>query len=397
MKTELRRWLEDELSRLGERLPPLEERARSFWRDPGTPELSVWAQPAVAQPIPEPADGTVTERHLYQHIHTIVRPALESRSYGFDTVPVVYVHTRHYTGAPFGTRFGAVVMGGKVTFPDSLPPERRTGWFASVEPVVKGAGDIDRLLEVDVAQSPAVQAIVRACEEIGEIVRGRLIVVPYSSVQPLDMAADLMGHVRFYELIATEPETALRLLQVCSRKWHDVVRLQERIIGERTGYYQFEPGLRIADMILKYLSPASIREVVLPCTKEFASDAAEVFVDLDHPDPSLLGDYLGLPGVYAFGVRDNWKPEMVIDAFADHIILRLNFDWHYHPGQAPDTTVRHPWDTYRRRLSAYARRLRVHVHVSGWGDTPTERVNDLRRDLEDLRHAWDIGGATDPV
>ena len=62
MKTELRRLLEDEFQVIGEQMPAWEREINDFWLRPAEPDLAIWAVPYWLRDIPEPPDGTVSER-----------------------------------------------------------------------------------------------------------------------------------------------------------------------------------------------------------------------------------------------------------------------------------------------------------------------------------------------
>ena len=87
-RSDLRRYLEDQLDALAEPMRAFESEARDFREHPGMPALSVWADfPALAE-APAPPPGNVTERALYEQLHRTVKPALESRQCGWVTVRV---------------------------------------------------------------------------------------------------------------------------------------------------------------------------------------------------------------------------------------------------------------------------------------------------------------------
>jgi len=365
----------------------LEHEARDFWFHPEEPALRVWAQfPAPAE-IPEPPPGSVSEQELYQQLMTRVKPTLQSRRYGPAAVPVLHAHDEHYQGPPFRTHFLAIVMGAEVVYPPDVPVHERMGYRAWVRPLIGDVSEIDALEDVDISQSPALQAVLRAYEEMGEIVQGRVPFTHYSPTLPLDFAADVAGHTRFYELMGADPEAAARLLDICTRKWLEMMSLQEKAAGGRWTNARYEPGLAVGDMILPFLSPKNIRDVVLPYNAQSSAAYGGIVVGIGHPDPSLLDEYLQLPGLRGVSVHKDWPAEPVVEALRDKLVLRLGFTWHYHAGQKPRPTCI-PWDECRRRLAQFAGKLRVEVAVSCRGETPEETRRLLLQDLEDIQNVW---------
>ena len=53
----------------------MEERIRDFWAHPETPALGVWGVPPRERPAPPYAEGTPTERYIYDQLVTHIRPA----------------------------------------------------------------------------------------------------------------------------------------------------------------------------------------------------------------------------------------------------------------------------------------------------------------------------------
>jgi len=390
-KSELRRLLEDELDALAEPMRALEEEARDFWRHPETPALSVWANFPALEDAPEPPTGGLTEQALYAQLHSTVKPAIESREHGFDTVPVLAAHDRHHRGPAFGTRFLSAVMGAEVIFPEGLPEEERIGWRAGVKPLISDISEIAVLEDVDVSKSPTLLAILRAYEELAEIVRGRIPFTRYSPTLPLDFAADVISHERFFELVAADPEGAARLIEVCTDKWLEMIRLQERAAGGDVTSYLYQPGIYAHDMILSYLSPESIRRIVIPYNARLSAAFGGIALQINHPDPSLLDDYARLPGVCAYGFKQAWSAARVLETVRDKAVLTANVNWHYHEGKEPWSSECLPWEEHCRRLAPFAGRLRVLAAVSGWGDTSAERRECQLGDLADLRRIWEEG------
>lgn len=390
-KTELRKLLEDELAALAEPMRSLGEEARDFWRHPETPALAVWANFPALEEAPEPPTGSLTEQALYAQLHATVEPALESREYGFDTVPALAAHNRHYEGPAFGTRFLAAVVGGEIVFPEGLPEKERIGWRAAVKPLISDISEIALLEDVDVSQSPTLLAILRAYEELAEIVQGRIPFTRYSPTLPLDFAADIVGHERFFELVAADPEGAARLIDVCTDKWLQMMRLQQQAAGGDMASYLYQPGVYVHDMILSYLSPESIRRIVIPYNARLAAAFGGIALQINHPDESLLHDYARLPGVCAYGFKQPWSAPRVLDTVRNKAVLTANLNWHYHEGKEPWSPECLPWEEHCRRLAPFAGRLRILATLSGWGDTPTERRACQLRDLDDLRRIWEEG------
>ena len=387
--SELRRLLEDEVAALEDPMRRLEAEARDFWLHPESPFLRVWGQPPVAPPAPEPPSGTLSERELYDQLMNRIKPALACRRLGFDTVPVVYPHDKHYTGPPFRTHFLAVVMGAEVRYPDDVPVSERQGYRAWVDPILHDLSELDALEEVDVAKSPALRAVLQSYEEMGEIVRGRIALTHYSPTLPLDFAAEIIGHLQFYELVAADPEGALRLLQVCTQKWLEMMRLQETAAGGRWANHMYEPGISVGDMILPFLSPANVRQVVLPYNALLSQAYGGIVAGLGHPDTGLLADYLELPGLCACSLHEDTPGAAALDARAGRFVLKLGFDWHFHRGRKKAAPVCLTWERCCELMSQYAGRLRVQASITGWGDTPEEQRACILGDLDDLRRIWD--------
>jgi len=389
--SDLRRLLEDELAALAEPMRALVAGARDFWRHPETPALSVWANFPALEEAPEPPAGSLTEQALYAQLHATVRPALESRQHGFDTAPVLAAHDRHYEGPAFGTRFLAAVMGAEIVFPEGLPEKERIGWRAAVKPLISDVAEIALLEDVDVSQSPVLGAILRAYEELAEIVRGRIPFTRYSPTLPLDFAADVISHERFFEILAADPEGAARLIDVCTDKWLEMMRLQERAAGGNVTSYLYQPGICVHDMILSYVSPESIRRIVIPYNARLAAAFGGIALQINHPDESLLHDYAGLAGICACGFKQDWSVEGILAFLQNKAVLTANLNWHYHEGKAPWSPECLPWEEHCRRLAPFAGRVRVLAWLSGWGDTPAERRECQLGDLADVRRVWEEG------
>lgn len=393
--SELRLLLEDEFVALEESMRTLQREATDFWYC-HEPLLSIWAQLPLEHPIPRPPGGSIGERELYYQLMSVVKPSLESRRYGFETVPVLQPHLAHYGGPPFGTRYLAAVMGAQVRFPKSLPKSKRTGWFASVDPIVGTESDIDALEDLDVSESPVVQAVMRGYQDIRQIVRGRIPFVLYGSVSSLDVAADLVGHLRFYEMLAAEPEMAARLIRICTQKCIDLLRIYDRVIEGHWVNYFYEPGLRMGEMITSFISPQHVRQYLLPAYREASEEFGGVFIDIRHPDHSLLDDYLAVPGLRGLSVPMEWPSEPVLAAVEGRMALKLTLNWHYHRGKEPASPVCYAWDECCRRFAEFAGRVRIHVDLSAWGETHREKMECLLGDLADLKRLWQAAGTSGP-
>ena len=390
-QTELRRILEDEFTALAEPVRQMQSAVSEFWRHRDEPALSIWANIPVRDPVPDPPSGTISERQLYRQLMTAVKPALEARSYGFDNVPLLSAHLEHYTGPPPGTRFLPMVMGSQVTFPDSTPEGRRTGWNAGVAPLIRHLDDIMGLAAIQVSRSPLLAAVLRAFEEVSEIVQGRVPLTRYAPTLPLDFAADLIGHCQLYELLAVCPENAALLLDLCTTQWLEIIRLQARAAGGWCANHQCRPGIYVHDMILPFLSPAIIRRTVIPYNRRLSEALGGLSLHINHPDPQLLADFTGLPAVHGFGVQQAWPAAPVVAALRGRSVLAASFDWHYHPGRPPAAPVCISWDECCARFSGFAGQLRVQASLSGWGETPQQQLDCVLRDRDDLLRLWEEG------
>jgi len=213
----------------------------------------------------------------------------------------------------------------------------------------------------------------------------------YSPTQPLDFAAEVIGHIQFYELVASEPESALRLLEVCTAKWLEMMRLQEEAAAGRWANASYEPGILVGDMILPFLSPESIRRIVIPYNARLSEAYGGIVAGIDHTDSSLLDDYLKLPHLRGCSVHADWPAVPVIERLRGKMVLKANFNWHYHRGKEKGSPVCLLWEQCCERLSQYAGQLRVQASITGWGRTPEERRDCILGDLDDLRRIWEQG------
>gem|GEM_PF-3217649 len=395
--TELRRRLDDELAGLAEPMRALRADMHDFWRHPETPELRVSANFPATAPAALPAAGSISEQALFEQLHNSVRPALESRTCGFDTVPTLAAHVRHYHGPAFGTRFLAAVLGAEIEFPAGLPAAERTGWRAAVKPLLIDLAELGRIEDTDVARSPVLRPILRAYRELAEIVRGRIPFTRYTPTLPLDLAADVVGHTRFFELVATDPAGVARLVDVCTEKWLDLVRLQNEAVNGTMVSYLYQPGIYVHDMILAWLAPQTVRDLVLPYNRRLATEFGGLALQINHPDEALLDDYLQLPNVHACGFKRDWTASRVMDRLQSRGVLTVNLNWHFHEDQQPWSPECLPWTEHCRRLQPYAGRLRVLATLAGWGETAADRRRCQVRDLADLRRIWQNPDAGPPA
>ncbi|MFH1008716.1 MAG: hypothetical protein V1800_14640 [Candidatus Latescibacterota bacterium] len=385
-QTRLRLFLEEEIEALSDAVHEAEEAGKAFWLHPEQPALSVWVDLPRLHDIPEPMDGSITERALYDQLMGGVRSALESSALGFSAMPVLYPHDRHYTGPAFGTHFLTAVLGAEVSFAKDT---EQIGWNSWAKPLIQDVSGIRALEDIDVAQSPVLQAILSGMREMAEIVRGRVPVGRYAPTNPLDFAADVIGQIAFYELVAADPEGASALVDVCLKKWMEMMALQEAAAGVPLVNCCYIPGIRLSDMMGPYLSPTHIRTVLLPFNRKMAALYGSCAVDIGHQDRSLLADYLTLDGLRGLSVPADWPMEPVVEGLAGKGVLQANYNWHFHKGKRPEAPVCIPWEDCCRQVSEVAGKLRVLAGLSGWGDTPQERRDCVLSDLEDLRSAWD--------
>ncbi len=201
------------------------------------------------------------------------------------------------------------------------------------------------------------------------------------------MAAQAIEQAKLYELIGSDLDGASRLLDVCTSKWIEIIRLQEEAAGCPLTDGNYRRGVHVGDMILRFLSPGSIRALVLPYNARLSEAFDGLSLHVDHPDSSLLGDYVRLPRVHAFGVGrlSDWPAEPIIDALKDKIVLTVDHNWHHHPWQKQRPTCT-PWQECCRRLALFAGKLRVEVSLACRGQTPEETHGLLVQYLEDLRN-----------
>ncbi len=387
MKSELRHFLEDEFAALAEPMREMEREARDFWKHPGEPALAVWAQFPVVNEIPDPPDGSVSERHLYYQLMERIKPALESRQYGFDTVPLIHGHGKYYTGPTVGPHVLAGIMGAE---PRHTTLGTHAGWvpLAGTKPLISEVDEIDSLEDIDVSQSPLLQAVVRGFEEMAEIVQGSVPFAHYSPTLSLGLTADVFGLTKFFELTALDPEAALKLADVCGRKWLEMMHLEEQAVAGRWANHEYQPGI-IMGAWDDELSPTVHRSVIIPHFQQMAEAYGGIFVHLGLADASLLRDYLQLPGLCGFSLKQDWPTEPVVDALQGTGVLQAAFNYHFHGGQKLETPVALPWEDCCRHLERFAGKLRVMALVKHHAPTPEKRKEGILRDLEDLKRVWE--------
>ena len=144
-------------------------------------------------------------------------------------------------------------------------------------------------------------------------------------------------------------------------------------------------------MILPFLSPTNIRNVVVPYNAMLSEAYGGIVIGIDHPDASLLRDYLNLPKLYGCSVHKDWPAELVVDALAGQRILEVGSSWHYHSGKPKQAPVCLPWQQCCHILAGYTGKLRVLVRTSAWGNTPQEKRECILGDLDDLLRVWECG------
>ncbi|MFH1007169.1 MAG: uroporphyrinogen decarboxylase family protein [Candidatus Latescibacterota bacterium] len=386
LKSDLRLFLEDELDAVAESAAALQAEACAFWGHPEKPELAIWSDLPVLAEIPEPGDGTVSERQLYDRLMRNVRPALAARDYGFLSAPIIFPHDKYYSGPPFGTRFLAAAMGAEISFPKNTNPR---AWDAFAKPLIQDVSEIEKLEAIDVAQSPVLQAILSGLQDFSEIVQGRIPFTRYIPTYALDFAADVVGHLNLYEWVAERPEDAARLVDVCLSKWLEIMDLQEAAAGSKLVNQQFVPGIRIYDMIGSFFSPESTRKVVLPYNRKLAAHCGCCVADIVHQDQGLLDDFLHLPDLRGLVVPADWPMERVVAGLRGRALFRPNYAYHVHRGQKQMAPICVPWEDCCRQVADIGGQLRVLATVTGLGDTPRERMDDALRDREDLMRAWE--------
>lgn len=320
MTSDLRAFLSDEFAQLRPALAAMERTIRDFWVHPETPALGVWGVPPPRDrpALPYP-DGAPTERHLYDQVVTHIRPAVEAHERGFLTVPTILPHTAYVAGPFPQSHLIAAAMGARTT---STGDPLAMG----AEPLIRDVAELPRIEALDVTESPLLQGVCHAIAEMAEITHGVVAFEPYLQHGPLDLAADVIGVQAFYELTALDPDGAARLVRVCTDKWLDFRRAQERAAGGRWADRRFEPGCYHSDSLLENLPLDTIRELVLPIAARLAREYDGVVVGIGrHPDASLLPDIVALPGFRGVGVPVAWPPDTVAAALAGKGVLHMAY------------------------------------------------------------------------
>ena len=388
MKTELRRFLEDEFQAIGEEMPAWEQEARDFWLHPDQFDLAVWVQRGGLRDILEPKDGTVSERVLYHRLMHMVKPAIEYRKLGFQNVPTLTGHCDLYEGLQPGPHFSAAVMGAEVIQPKDTPTGAGIppAGYAHVKPMMT----IDSVREslpvldnYDVSRSPVLQAVLQGLEQMYEITQGT---VPFRHYAPADMASGLLGVTNLFMLMALDPELCLDFLRVCNRKRCQILELEERAINGRWANLFYEPGV-ICGAWDNELSPDSHRQVMLPLFADMAEMYGAITFHLGHSDTTLLRDYLSLPHVRACRINRDWPMKPVVEQLPGKAVLQLRCDEHLHAGEKPWNLVQRPWEQVLEKFSAVAARVRVQAYIGHHADTfeDHKKVNLQERDA-----LWDI-------
>lgn len=389
MKTELRRYLEDEFQSIGEQMPAWEQEVRDFWLHPEEYDLALWANPWRPRDVPESADGTISEKQLYHQLMHRVKPAMKYRQVGFQNVPTLRGHCKLYDGRQPGPHFMAAVMGGEIVHPRDIPtgagivPES----YAHVEPLV----NVDNLKEklpvlenYDVSQSPVLQALLRGMEELYEITQGT---VPFIHYAPTDLAAGVLGVTDLFMLMALDPILCLEFLHICNQKWHDIVTLQERAVQGRWANQNYEPGI-IRGAWDNELTPAAHRQIMLPSFAEVAEIYGAITFHLGHSDSSLLKDYMTLPHVRACQIGRDWPMEPVLEQLPGKVVMQLKCNEHLHAGQTPRNLVQRSWEQVLEKFSAVAGRIRLQALVGHSADNPESHMEENLHERDILCDIW---------
>ena len=377
MKSDLRRLLEDEFQALGEQMGPMERQARDFWHHPDKPALSVWTARQFPISWPAPAEipaGSPPERHLYGSLVSLIKPMLQMRRYGFESLPVIHAAPDFYTEPPVGEHQMAAMMGAEMMFPEGMPAEQRNGGNVWAKPLIDDASQIDALEQIDVAKSPIHPAILRSHEEFADIVGGTMPFLIFQGT-PLDVAADIIGSEKFFELLAFDHDAASRLIDICYRKGEQVWQTEREVLGGRLSWYWYEWGIYAGSRFMSYISPQAIRQFIVPYQKTQFEDHGGT-VHLDHSDPAILNDYLGLEGMHGCLVPLDWPMEPVVRAMKGKAILFIRF-------HMDDQS----WEKGCRKIAQAAGQLRVIVDLTC--NEEGDYQSRLAGGLEELRTIWD--------
>ena len=370
VKSELRRLLEDEFQSLAEPVSAALERAAQFRTNVSEPGLAVWAWPPAPDDIPAPPPGSAVEQHLHQQLCKTIRPLLAFAERGFDTVPMVINSDACHEGLPVGDHFQAAAMGGRITFPEGLPPEQRWGSNAWMEPLLNDISELGDFEDTDVAASPVLRAFLDMYEQTHEIVGGA---VPnrlgFPDYGPLDVAGDIVGHEYLYELIGSDIPGAQRLLGVCHEKSMVIRRHVEQAVDGKwaaSKMWYGAPGVSRGAMIGRFISPDAYRHLVLRFHAKASEAYGGVAVSVSHLDSSLLEDVARIPGLCGARLPDTWPIAQRAEAMRGKAVLMTN---------AQDAC-------------AVAGKLRVLAITRAKGDTYQERFDSLLKQRDAIEKVW---------
>ncbi len=398
MKSELRRLLEDEFQAIGAEMPAWERDVNDFWLHPDEPDLAIWANPWWPRDVPEPPDGSISERELYDQLMRRVKPAIAYRELGFQNVPTLRAHGKLYTGPNPGPHFTGAVMGGKVIRPDRLPaggipPEA----YAHIEPVISDVDKVEQMLpvveDIDIRKSPLHQCVVRALEEMKEVV---LDAVPFLHYAPTSWWLDVLSVTDFFMLTALDPELTRRFLDVCQCKWLELLQVQEAAVGGRWCNQHYEPGI-IMGAWDDELSPTVHRNVMLPFFANASEHYTGLTFHLGHPDTSLLKDYLALPHVRACQISRDWPAELLCEKLPGKVVLQFNCNEHLHAGQEAWNRVQRTWEFCLEKFAGFAGKLRAQILLGHYADTPEDHRAGMLKEGEELRRIWDNARRQSPA
>lgn len=370
VKSELRRFLEDEFQSLAEPVSAALERAGQFRSNMSEPGLAVWAWPPLPDDLPPPPPGSAVERHLHQQLFKVIKPLLTLAERGFDCVPMVLNSDACHEGPPVGDHFQAAAMGGRITFPEGLPPEQRWGSTAWIEPLLNDISELGAFEQTDVSASPVLRAFLDMYEQVHEIVQGA---VPnrlgFPDYGPLDVAGDIVGHEYLYELIGSDIPGAQRLLGACHKKSIEIRRQVEQAVDGKwvaSKMWYGAPGVSGGAMIGRFISPDAHRQLVLHFHAKASKAYGGVAVSVEHQDSSLLSDVARIPGLVGARLPDTWPVAERAAALRGKAVLMTN---------AEDAC-------------AIAGQLRVLALIGAKGDTYQERFDSLLTQRETLERCW---------
>ena len=305
----------------------------------------------------------------------MVKPMLEMRRYGFDGLPIIRAMAGLHAESPVGEYQMAAMMGAEMAFPEGLSAEQRLDSNVWAKPLIDDASQIDALEQIDVAKSPIHAAIVRGHEELAEIVGGTIPFLIYP-VSPLTMAAAIVGSTEFFELLAFDHAAAGRLIDICCRKSQQVWEMEREVLGGRISWYWYEWGMWIQSRFMPYISQEAVREFVVPYQTRLTRNHGGM-VYLDHNDPSVLNDYMGLEGVHGCLVPMDWPMEPVVRAMRGKAVLLTRFGLHDEQS----------WEKGCGQIAQAAGQLRVVVDLTCTPDA--DYRSRLAGGLEELRTIWD--------